>query len=37
VRHPDVPGADDGDVVGAHSGVEAYRAAAMRPAACPSP
>src|SRR5258708_4860572 len=25
VRHADVAGADDGDVIGAHSGVEAYR------------
>ena len=36
VRHADVAGADDRDVP-AHSGAEGYRAAAMRPDACPSP
>ena len=36
-RQADVAGADDGNVPGAAHGELAYRAAAMRPLACPSP
>ena len=36
-RQADVAGADDGDVPGPAHGRQAYRAAAMRSLACPSP
>ena len=36
-REPDVTGADDGYIPGAVHGELAYRAAAMRPLALPSP
>ena len=37
VRHADIAGADHCDVVRAHFGVEGYSAAAILPAAWPSP